>query len=265
MRRSSACAASWRVDDANLVAESYSDLLLDGPELLLEAADAAMRNAHAPYSDFPVGAALRAPGGGVYAGANVENAAYPQGQCAEASAIGALVAAGERRDNRGGGGGREGGLLPAVRWMSPAPVGVRRPGHAGPPRAPGRPAAHAHHGRAAAARLRSRGSRRELARGGGGPRRALGPAPARGRGAGLRPGRRGRGRGGSGRDRLRAAAGLSAADRGGPRRPCGAGNDRGYAAWPCFRVVPISTRASTPSWCERRCARSRRPARRSSC
>jgi homotetrameric cytidine deaminase len=84
------------VDDGNLVATGYSDLLLDGPERLLEAAQAAMRNAHAPYSEFLVGAALRASGGGVYSGANVENAAYPQGQCAEASAIGALVAAGER-------------------------------------------------------------------------------------------------------------------------------------------------------------------------
>jgi homotetrameric cytidine deaminase len=85
------------VDDGNLVATGYSDLLLDGPERLLEAAQAAMRNAHAPYSEFLVGAVLRAPGGGLYSGANVENAAYPQGQCAEASAIGALVAAGERR------------------------------------------------------------------------------------------------------------------------------------------------------------------------
>jgi homotetrameric cytidine deaminase len=85
-----------RIEDGDLVAQSYSELLLDGPERLLQAADAAMRNAHAPYSDFPVGAALRGSGGGIYSGANVENAAYPQGQCAEASAIGALVAAGER-------------------------------------------------------------------------------------------------------------------------------------------------------------------------
>ena len=45
---------------------------------------------------FPVGAALRTPPGAIHVGANVENAAYPQGQCAEASAIGAMVAAGER-------------------------------------------------------------------------------------------------------------------------------------------------------------------------
>jgi len=75
---------------------SYSDLLLDGPQLLLSAAEAAMRNAYAPHSKFKVGAALRTPTGAIYAGANVENASYPQGQCAEASAIGALIAAGER-------------------------------------------------------------------------------------------------------------------------------------------------------------------------
>jgi homotetrameric cytidine deaminase len=78
------------------VAGSYSDLLLDGPQLLLEAAEAAMRNAYAPHSGFKVGAALRTPTGAIYAGANVENASYPQGQCAEASAIGALIAAGEQ-------------------------------------------------------------------------------------------------------------------------------------------------------------------------
>jgi homotetrameric cytidine deaminase len=81
-------------DDA-LVAVSYSDLLLDGAEALLRAADAAMRVAYAPYSDFRVGAAVRGPTGAIYAGPNVENVAYPQGQCAEASALGALVAAGE--------------------------------------------------------------------------------------------------------------------------------------------------------------------------
>ncbi len=78
-----------------LVAVGYSDLLLDGAEALLRAADAAMRVAYAPYSDFRVGAAVRGRTGAIYAGPNVENVAYPQGQCAEASALGALVAAGE--------------------------------------------------------------------------------------------------------------------------------------------------------------------------
>lgn len=89
--------SALEIDDANLVAGSYSDLLLDGRALLLEAARNAMRHAHVPYSHFPVGAALRGAGGGIHAGANVENAAYPQSQCAEASAIGAMVAAGETR------------------------------------------------------------------------------------------------------------------------------------------------------------------------
>src|SRR3954454_22305453 len=63
---------------------------------LLAAASAARANAYAPFSNFPVGAALRATSGRVYAGCNVENAAFPQGQCAEASAIGAMVAGGDR-------------------------------------------------------------------------------------------------------------------------------------------------------------------------
>jgi len=78
-----------------LIPGSYSDLLLDSPDRLLRAAEGAMRNAYVRYSGFKVGAALRAPSGSVHTGANVENAAYPQGQCAEASAIGALITAGE--------------------------------------------------------------------------------------------------------------------------------------------------------------------------
>ena len=53
--------------------------------------------AHAPYSKFKVGAAIRTDTGAVYAGCNVENVAYPQGTCAEAGAIAAMVAAGETR------------------------------------------------------------------------------------------------------------------------------------------------------------------------
>jgi len=83
------------IDDRALVAGGYADLLLDGTEALRRAAASAMEHAYAPYSQFKVGAALRGRSGAIYAGANVENAAYPQSQCAEASAIGALVAAGE--------------------------------------------------------------------------------------------------------------------------------------------------------------------------
>lgn len=52
-------------------------------------------NAHAPYSNFKVGAAIRSRSGVIYAGCNVENVAYPEGTCAEAGAIAAMVAAGE--------------------------------------------------------------------------------------------------------------------------------------------------------------------------
>ncbi len=85
------------IDDENLVATSYSDLLLNAPDQLMRAADEVMKTAYAPYSKFRVGAALRAPDGGIYVGANVENASYPEGQCAETSAIGALIAAGQTR------------------------------------------------------------------------------------------------------------------------------------------------------------------------
>jgi homotetrameric cytidine deaminase len=80
---------------ADPIAGSYSDLVLNAPERLIDAADAVMRNAYAPFSKFKVGAALRTPTGAIYSGVNVENDSYPQGWCAEASAIGALIAAGE--------------------------------------------------------------------------------------------------------------------------------------------------------------------------
>lgn len=61
---------------------------------LLDAALGAFANAYVPYSGFKVGAAIRCPDGSVHAGCNVENVAYPQGTCAEAGAIAAMVASG---------------------------------------------------------------------------------------------------------------------------------------------------------------------------
>jgi homotetrameric cytidine deaminase len=114
--------AELGVEDADLIATSYADLMLeasgpggdeagalptetpaptgdadDSAEELLQAADAVMHTAHVRYSHFPVGAALRGADGRVYVGSNVENASYPQGQCAETSALGALIAAGQTK------------------------------------------------------------------------------------------------------------------------------------------------------------------------
>ncbi|MCG7360863.1 cytidine deaminase [Roseomonas sp. ACRSG] len=66
-------------------------------EALIDAALAARSRAYAPYSRFLVGAALRTEEGAIHAGCNVENAAYPEGTCAEAGAIAAMVMAGGRR------------------------------------------------------------------------------------------------------------------------------------------------------------------------
>jgi cytidine deaminase len=61
---------------------------------LFAAAAAARAKAHAPYSKYHVGAALLADDGNIYAGCNIENAAYPEGWCAETTAIGHLVMGG---------------------------------------------------------------------------------------------------------------------------------------------------------------------------
>ena len=65
-------------------------------DALFALARESMDRAYAPYSKFHVGAALRSETGRLYAGANAENAAYPQGWCAEASAIAAMITAGDR-------------------------------------------------------------------------------------------------------------------------------------------------------------------------
>ncbi len=65
--------------------------------MLKEAATKVRLNAHAPYSRFKVGAALRSTEGRLHIGCNVENVAYPEGTCAEAGAIAAMIAAGDTR------------------------------------------------------------------------------------------------------------------------------------------------------------------------
>ena len=69
-------------------------------QALFEATEAVRAKAHAPYSRFQVGAAILADDGKIYTGCNVENAAYPVGNCAEPSAIAAMLAGGGKRIKR---------------------------------------------------------------------------------------------------------------------------------------------------------------------
>ena len=64
---------------------------------LKQAALKIRENAYAPYSGFQVGVALMSSSGEIYTGVNVENAAYPEGTCAEAGAIASMIAAGDRK------------------------------------------------------------------------------------------------------------------------------------------------------------------------
>ena len=70
---------------------------MDELDELLDAANRSRSQAYAPYSGFRVGAAIRGRSGRIFAGCNVENAAFPTGTCAEAGAIAAMIAAGERQ------------------------------------------------------------------------------------------------------------------------------------------------------------------------
>ena len=70
------------------------DMISENFEKLFNAAKEVRNNAHVPYSKFKVGAAFLTEDNSIIAGCNVENAAYPQSQCAEASAIGNLIANG---------------------------------------------------------------------------------------------------------------------------------------------------------------------------
>lgn len=70
---------------------------MDAAEELLAAARAARRHAYAPFSDYPVGAAVRAEDGRIFAGCNVENRSFGLALCAERAAVAAAVAAGARR------------------------------------------------------------------------------------------------------------------------------------------------------------------------
>jgi homotetrameric cytidine deaminase len=92
--------AVLKISDDDVVARGYAALLLDqgaATDRMVSLARTAMERAYAPYSHFHVGVALRDESGALHSGANVENGAYPQGACAEASAIGALVTAGGQR------------------------------------------------------------------------------------------------------------------------------------------------------------------------
>src|ERR1041385_1894829 len=89
-----------RLRGDDIECRSSSMTQTDTDEKLFAAAEAVRARAYAPYSNFHVGAAILADDGKIYSGCNIENAAYPQGNCAETSAIAAMIAGGGRRIKR---------------------------------------------------------------------------------------------------------------------------------------------------------------------
>ena len=112
------------IDDANLVVRQLlRPAARRAGALLLDAARAVMRERARALLALPGRRRAARRGGGIHVGTNVENAAYPQSQCAEASAIGAMVAAGETTDHRGR--GRRGRTSTSARPAAAAASGCR--------------------------------------------------------------------------------------------------------------------------------------------
>ena len=253
-RRSLVCAEELAISDDALVAEGYSDLLLDGPQVLLRAADAAMRTAYAPYSAFPVGAAVRSASG--------RDLRRRQRRERRLSAepvrrgLGARRARRRRRDgdHRGRGRRRAGRALPAVRRVPSAAEGVRR-------RATCRCTSAARARRRTRSRSPSCCRARSVARSSGHERRRRRPRRAR---SGTDPSRRRSSGPGSERSptpspiRSSSPTPSSPASRSRPSPDTPAGRCSGISrasASPCSRAGRISTRAATSRRCGRRSAR----------
>ncbi|MGR3782133.1 MAG: cytidine deaminase [Albimonas sp.] len=73
---------------------------MTGPEDLFRTALAARAKAYAPFSNFAVGVALRTASGAIFAGANIENQSFPEGWCAETTAIGHMIMAAKTPEDR---------------------------------------------------------------------------------------------------------------------------------------------------------------------